>query len=243
MRMSCLVAFALAPLAPLALPALGAQMPMGAAQAQLSTSATADVELKPDRATIVFGVESRGSTAAAAGAETARKQRAVIEAIKALGVAADQVSTANLDLHPELVYPGENKPPRVAGYVARNSIRVEVRNIEQTGAIIDAALLKEATGVGALQFSSTKYDEARRHALELAVAKAKAEADAMARAAGGTLGVLIEITAQPTFDQPVPVAFASMKAMGAPAPGQMPIETGQLKVSASITGRWRYNER
>ena len=237
MRLSCLVAFALAPLA------LGAQMQMGAASPQVATAATADVELKPDRATVVFSVESRGSTAAAAGAETARKQRAVIEAIKAQGVGTDQVSTASLDLHPELVYPGENRPPRIAGYIARNSVRVEVRNIEQTGAIIDAALAKEATGVGSLQFTSTKYDDARRHALELAVAKAQAEADAMARAAGGTLGALIEITAQPTFDQPVPIAFGAMKAMGAPAPGQMPIEAGQLKVSASVNGRWRYVER
>jgi uncharacterized protein len=218
-----------------------AQVAPGPATAgpQIVTSATAEVELKPDRATLVFTVESRGATAANAGAETARKQRAVLDTLRVLGIAADQMSTASIEIHPEFVYPGESKPPRVSGYVARNTLRVEIRTIEQTGALIDAALAKEATGIGSLQFSSSKQDEARRMALENAVAKARAEAEAMAKAAGGALGSLIELSALPSYERPVALEMGAMRS--SPAVQQAtPVAPGQIKISATVSGRWGY---
>ena len=207
---------------------------------QVLASATADVELKPDRATLVFTVESRGTTATEAGGETARKQRGVLDALHTLGVAPEQMSTASIEIHPEFVYPGENRPPRVSGYVARNALRVDVRNIELLGSLIDAALAKEATGIGSLQFSSSRQDEARRQALDGAVAKAKNEAETMARAAGGTLGNLIELSAQPLYERPVPMEMAAIRSMTSPGLQSMPVTPGQIKVSATVSGRWGF---
>jgi uncharacterized protein YggE len=231
---------------------LGAVMPMAlSAQAsgpttgapQIFTTATAEIELKPDRATLVFTVESRGATAAKAGNETARKARAVLDTLRLLGVAADQLTTASVEISPEYVYPGQNQPPRVSGYVARNSVHVEILRLEQAGALIDAGLAKESTGIGSLTFASSKSDEARRQAVELAVLKAKAEAEAMAKAAGGALGGLIELSAQPSYQRPMAQPM-ELKAMSASrAGGEMPISPGQLTVSATVTGRWGYAPR
>jgi uncharacterized protein YggE len=210
---------------------------------QLFTTATAEVELKPDRATLVFTVESRGATAAKAGSETARKARAVIDTLRSLGVAADQLTTASVEINPEYVYPGQNQPPRVSGYVARNSVRVEILRLEQAGALIDGGLAKESTGIGSLTFASSKSDEARRQAIELAVLKAKSEAESMAKAAGGTLGGLIELSAQPSYQRPIAQPMA-LKAMSASrGSDEMPISPGQLTVSATVTGRWGYTPR
>ena len=209
---------------------------------QIVTSASAEVDLKPDRAALSFTVESRGGTAARAGAETARKQRAVFDTLRAIGISADQMTTTSIDINPEYVYPGQNQPPRVSGYVARNSVRIDVLKIDQTGSLIDAGLSKEATGVGSLTFSSSKEAEARRQALELAVGKAKAEAEAMARAAGVTLGALIELTAQPQFVQPI--YNMTFRAAMAPPPGDAtPVSPGQLKISATVNGRWSFTPR
>jgi uncharacterized protein YggE len=202
---------------------------------QLFTTATAEVELKPDRATLVFTVESRGATAA--------KARAVIDTLRSLGVAADQLTTASVEINPEYVYPGQNQPPRVSGYVARNSVRVEILRLEQAGALIDGGLAKESTGIGSLTFASSKSDEARRQAIELAVLKAKSEAESMAKAAGGTLGGLIELSAQPSYQRPIAQPMA-LKAMSASrGSDEMPISPGQLTVSATVTGRWGYTPR
>ena len=210
---------------------------------QVTTSATADVELKPDRATLVFSVESRGASAASAGAETARKQLEVLDTLRKLGVGADQMTTASIQISPEYVYPGENKPPRIAAYVARNAVRVEVRRIDLAGALIDAGLSQGATGIGSLEFSSTKHDDARRQAIELAVVKAKGEAEAMARAAGGSLGGLIELAAQPAYERPIAIAMDAVRSMSAAAAGPMPVSPGLLKVSATVTGKWGYASR
>jgi uncharacterized protein YggE len=238
MRLSALL---LAAVMPMALSAQASGPTTGAPQ--IFTTATAEVELKPDRATLVFTVESRGATAAKAGSETARKARAVLDTLRALGVAADQLTTASVEINPEYVYPGQNQPPRVSGYVARNSVRVEILRLEQAGSLIDAGLAKESTGIGSLTFASSKSDEARRQAIELAVLKAKAEAESMAKAAGGTLGSLIELSAQPSYQRPMaqPMALKAMSAFRGVE--EMPISPGQLTVSATVTGRWGYMQR
>jgi uncharacterized protein YggE len=223
--------------------ALAAQSGTPMAPPQVTTTGTAEVEVRPDRATLVLTVEARGSTAAKAGAEAARRQRGVIDTLKAMGVANEQVSTASVDISPEYVYPGQNQPPRVTGYVARNSIRIEVLKIDQVGALIDAGLSKEATGIGSLMFSSSKTEELRRQALTAAVARAKGDADAIARAAGGTLGDLLELSAQPLYDRPVPMAASGMLKEARSSMAQTPIEPGQLRISATVNARWMFKER
>src|ERR1700733_13285388 len=119
---------------------LAAQQPAGNAPGPgpmrppsvISTSATGEVRYIPDRATISMGVQTRALTAAKASADNAVKQRAVIDAIKAMGIAADQISTENFSLNAEQVYnPPADKAPRITGYVATNTVRVEVKKVDQ----------------------------------------------------------------------------------------------------------------
>jgi uncharacterized protein YggE len=236
--------FALTAIITLITPLAATAQASGATSAvpQILTTASADVELKPDRATLVFTVESRGSTAAKAGAETARKQKAVIDTLRAMGIGADQMTTASVEISPEYVYPGQNQAPRVSGYVARNSVRVEILRLEQAGAVIDAGLTKESSGIGSLAFYSSKADEARRQAIELAVLKAKNEAESMAKAAGGALGTLIELSAQPSYERPMASPMV-LKSMSAAAIDQTPVSPGQLKISATVSGRWGFVPR
>src|SRR4030095_11995683 len=59
---------------------------------QISTSGPGETKVQPDRATISFGVETRRPTAAQAGAENARRQRAVLDTLKKLGLQETQLS-------------------------------------------------------------------------------------------------------------------------------------------------------
>ena len=108
--------------------------------------------------------------------------------------------------------------------------------------LIDAALSTEATGIGSLAFKSSQEELARRQALELAVAKARADAEAMAKAAGGGIGSLIELQAQQSYDRPVPMAFAAESAMRVKSV-PTPVEAGEIKVSATVSGRWGFIQR
>jgi len=222
---------------------LAAQQPAGTMPALMrppsviSTSATGEARYVPDRATISIGVQTRAVTAAKASADNAIKQRAVIDAIRAQGIAADQISTVNYNLNTEQVYnpQGGDKAPKVTGYVATNTVRVEVKKIEQVGALIDGAIAKGANDVSSLDFHSSAPDSLRRVALADAYKQAVADATVLARAAGGQLGELIELTTGESGDgvQPRMMGLAKMAT-------STPINVGEQGVNASVMARWRF---
>jgi len=203
----------------------------------ISTSATGEARVTPDRATIFIGVQSRATTASAASADNARRQRAVLDTLRVIGISGDRVSTLNYNVAPEMQYnPSGQTAPKVTGYVVTNTVRAEVMKLEDVGRVIDAALTKGANELSSLQFYSSKVDSARRAALSAAVANARADAEALARAAGGSLGALVELN---TGEFPVrPVAEMAMARVAA-AP-RTPIEAGQQTVEATVTARWLF---
>ncbi|MEP6692057.1 MAG: SIMPL domain-containing protein [Gemmatimonadaceae bacterium] len=223
-------------------PALAAQDPSAGSAAwarvpQIVTSAQGESRVTPDRATIVIGVETRAPTAAQASAENARRQRAVIDTVRALGITPDQYSTTGYNVAPERVYPPNGGQSKITGYVVTNMIRVEVRRIEQVGAILDAALAKGANGVNSLQFTASGADSARHLAIAAAVLRARADADAMARAAGGRLGDLLELDLQGGAPSPQPMMMARAQTS---AEGGTPINPGEQTIVVAIVARWQY---
>jgi uncharacterized protein YggE len=204
----------------------------------ISTSATGEARYIPDRATISMGVQTRAATAAKASADNAIKQRAVIDAIRAQGIAPEQISTVNYSLNAEQNYNPQagDKTPKVTGYVATNTVRVEVKKVDQVGALIDAAIAKGANDVSSLEFHSSTPDSLRRVALADAYKQALADATVLAQAAGGQLGELVELTTNITGGGPQPY----MRIMAMKVGTATPVETGELSVNVGVMARWRF---
>lgn len=207
---------------------------------QVITAGRGEVDLRPDRGRMELGVETRAASAAAAAADNSRRQRAVLDTLLLLGITREQIRTSNLQVTPEMVYPGQGQPPKVSGYLARNSVRVEMLKLEQAGVLVDASLAKGATNVTGLQFYSSQTAEARREALVRAVKMARLDAEAMAQAAGYQLGTLIEISSGGPSDGPVPMSMDMVRstriAGGTVEP--TPVNPGELKVVETVTVRW-----
>ena len=216
----------------------GAQQ-MGPPQApRIITSGEAQTRVIPDRATILIGVQTRGATAAVAGADNARRQKAILDTLKAMGLAPDQLATQNYSVYPEMQYPPSGGQGKVVGYNVSNVVRVELRRIEQVGGVIDAALAKGANQINSIQFTSSMAAEARRSAMADAVRDARADAEVLARAAGGTLGSVIELTSSAP---PIRPMFSDMAARGmAKAEVQTPIEPGEQIITASVSVIWQF---
>ena len=203
---------------------------------QIIATGTGESSVAPDRATIFIGVQTRATTVSPAANENARRQRAIVDTLRALGLGSDQLATQNYSVSPEMQYL-PNQSPKVTGYIVRNTIRASLRRIEDVGKAIDAALAKGANDISSLQFTSSKADSVRRVALAEAVADARADAEAIARAAGGSLGQLLEATTSAS-PRPVPeVAFSRAQIAGA-AP--TPIEPGEQMISVTVTARWAF---
>lgn len=207
---------------------------------QIVTNAQGEVRLSPDKATISIGVQTRAATASAASTQNAQKQRAIIEAIKGRGVPAEQITTSSFNVIPETVYDRQGQTaPRTTSYLVSNNVTVEIKRIDQVGPVIDAALSAGANQINSLQFGLTNPDSARRVALALAVTKARGDAEVMARAAGGSLGQLLEMSSADNYVPGPPRPYAVMDMRSAKAES-VPVEPGQETVSATVQARWQF---
>jgi hypothetical protein len=211
----------------------GQAVPPAVTGPQIVVTGTGESTVSPDRATIFLGVQTRATTAAGAGSENARRVRLVLDTLRAVGLTSEQLSTVNYNVSPEMQYsPNGQTPPKVVGYVVTNSVRAELRRLDDVARVIDAALAKGANEVSSLQLYSSKADSARRAALASAVADARADAETLARAAGGSLGMLIELT---SVESPIRPIMTRGEAM---AVAKTPIEGGTQTITATVTARW-----
>lgn len=206
---------------------------------QLVVTGTGEARVTPDRAIINIGVYSRATTAAAAARDNARKQQAIIDTLLALGFTREQISTVGYNVNPEMRHLPQSGRSEVTGYVVSNTVRVDVRRLDQIGPAIDAALAKGANQIHGLDFYVFNADEPRRRALAQAIERARGDAESMARAAGGSLGALLEVS---TGFTPIPIRRQEM-AMAASrmqADVATPIEPGEETVRVMVTARWQF---
>lgn len=224
--LACVSAFA-APLAAQATPVR---------PAEIAVSAQGEATVTPDRAMVTLGVQSRAATASEAARANAAAQRAVLDTLRAMGFRNEQIATANFNVRPEYVpSPSRGGSPEVSGYVVSNTVQVTLESTARIGEVVDAALAKGANTVYGMNLMVGDPAPARRTAIADAMRKARAEAEALARAAGGSLGRLLEVTTLPAGDPRI-MARGGFETAGARV--MTPIEPGEARVTAVVSARW-----
>ena len=214
-------------------PAVGDPIPV------ITISGSGEARVTPDRARLSIGVQTQAPTAADASARNARLQRAVTDTLRALGLAADQITTSGYNVYPEQTFDPQGRRSRITGYNVQNTVVVELRRIDQVGPALDAVLAKGANLVSSLQLYSSQAEAVQRRALQNAIARARADAEAMAEAAGGRLGELLELSSGMT-SRPRPVMEVAMAASARMADAPTPISEGSQTLTAMVSMRWRF---
>ena len=209
---------------------------------QIAIQARGEVQVAPDRARVQVGVETQAKTAALAAAENSKKQTAVLAAIRALGIPSSAISTLNFSVAPVQRYDEKERKVMVDGYTVSNIVQVETDKIEQTGSIIDAALTSGSNRIAGLDFLVKDPSKARDAALTLAVESARRQADVAARAAGGRIVDLLELSVN-DFERPQPrQTMMVSRAMAADA-APTPISEGTSTVAVTVSTRWRFERK
>ena len=230
----------------LAVSAAGAQTPQtSSGTPEIVVSARGEVRIVPDRASIMFAIETRSPSAASASATNSRVTASVMDALKRAGLAASDVNTLSFNVHQDYERPTTTRSaPTPTGFIARNMMRADVRQVGDAGHIIDAALAAGATQVAAVQFTAGNLEEARRRALTVAVGEARRDAETLAQAAGGSLGRLLALTStqsSPMMRGREEVVFSSGSGVGiVDVPSFNPRE---LSVFATASARWEFIPR
>jgi uncharacterized protein len=165
-----------------------------AAQAQapvrtISVTGEASLTAANDSARIGFGVEGRGATRPVALRRSSANLRRVLTALRQLGVADRDLRTRGVSVARRRDRRGRKLP----GYIARGGVSVVVRDVTQTGAVVDAAVTAGAASVNGPSFFIDDPRALLRRALVAAFADARSKAAALAAEAGLTLGQTISI--------------------------------------------------
>jgi len=232
MRLFLIPAAALALAACAAAPVASAETAPSARGRTLIVSGYGEAAATPDILTLTIGVETEGDTAAAALQQNSARMAATIARLKERGIEARDMQTSNLSVHPRYQYI-DNRSPKVIGYAASNTLTVKLRKIADAGALIDAAVSDGANTVGGIRFGFADDMALLASARTAAVSDAREKAAALAKAAGVTLGPILQI--QDGFAHsppPTPYMDARAVAMEAKTP---PVESGESTVSASVT--------
>jgi hypothetical protein len=226
----------------LALLALGA-CTVPAAQAQVTEEATTDRRQGitvtgtgssrgiPDVLVVNLGVSVVADGVGQATSEASRLAADVIDAVRDQGVAEEDIQTTDYSIYPEYDYSGQRE--RIVGYRVTNMLQVTVRDIDQSGAVIDAATAAggDASQVGGVSLLIEDDAGMIQQARESAWEDATAKAEHLAELAGVTLGAPISI--METTDSPPPAIPYAEEAAAQDA-ARTPIEPGRQDVDVTV---------
>lgn len=143
-----------------------------------------EVQVEPDIVTISAGVTSEAQTAVEALRQNSRQMRSVIDRIKTLGIAEDDIQTTGINLNARYDYDQENNRQVFRGYQVSNRVSVKLRDIDETGEVLDALVAAGATDLGGPSFSVENDDAAKAAARRSAMTRADAQAREYATLAG-----------------------------------------------------------
>jgi len=202
---------------------------------RLDVSATGEVTRVPDLAIISAGVQNLKPTATAAIEENASSMERIRAALKRAGIEDRDIQTSSINLNPEYQY-DQNRPPRLTGYRATNTVNVKFRDLKRTGAILDALVAEGANQISGPNLTIDKPESALDEARTKAIANGRARADLYARALGMRVVRLISVSEGGGYNVPPPMPMvAQMAERSGSADSKIDPGTQQLQVNVSMS--------
>jgi len=200
----------------------------------ITVTGTGTVVVSPDIADVRLGVVVTKPTVKAARETAAEAMTRVIAALKKLGIADKDIQTTTVSLQPAYDYAAQTNPPKITGYTLANGVAVTVRNLDQTGDVIDDSLAAGATSLDGVTFRVDDPAKAQQQARTDAMNQAKANADTLAKAAGVSITGVATISEAST-PVPFPVYYGGAAAAPAADSVKTPIQPGTSDVTITVT--------
>ena len=202
----------------------------------LNVTGTGLVYLTPDIAYINVGVHSENASAADAVSENNTQTQAVIDALKAAGVAEKDIRTSNFSIWTQdKVDPTTGMSTGQKLYEVDNTVSVTVRKLASLGSLLDTLVRAGANNVNSISFDVADKTAAIKQARDAAVKDAKVQAQELSGAAGVTLGDITSISFYDNVPTPVYDTFGKGGGGAAPAAAAVPIQPGQMTLTVTVS--------
>ncbi|HEX5696850.1 MAG TPA: SIMPL domain-containing protein [Acidimicrobiia bacterium] len=200
-------------------------------QMGISVTGMGEVTGTPDTVEVDLGVSILAATVAEATSLAADKADALIAALTSNGVAREDIATTDYSIYPEYDY--STNAQRLLGYRVSNTVRAKIRNVQETGAVLDSVTTAagDEVRISGLRFSIEDNAELITAAREAAWNDAFAKATELAELSGQTLGAATSIS-ETVSNPPVPIPYAADEAGAERA--VTPIEPGTSAVTITL---------
>jgi uncharacterized protein YggE len=203
----------------------------------ISVSGTGSVNISPDIAYISLGVITEETDSQTALAKNNVLIDAITKAVKSFGVTGRDIQTDRFNIYPKYNYNNYNSDNSITGYSVNNVIKVTVRNLDNLGKILDAAIKAGANSSTNISFDYSKRSEKYLEALKLATENAKKEAEAIASAFGNPKLTIIEVNEGSSNS----IYYGSVYENPSTSDGgSVPVESGELKVFATVSVKYSF---
>ena len=203
----------------------------------ISVSGTGSVELSPDKATLVLPIVAREADVETAQSKAAEVTAKVLALADDLNIERNLVDTTSASVRPDYRWNRDSEEQELRGYIAERQMRIEVRDLEQLGVVIERAVKAGVNQVMPPQLDSSNRRDAYRDALDKAALDAKETAARLAASLGLKLGSAIRVDAGSNIRPPVPMFGGRQVAMAMSDEAAAPetYNAADMKVSATIS--------
>jgi uncharacterized protein YggE len=201
------------------------------------------VSIQPDIAKANIGVDIVGGSVSEANGAATSTMEAVMEALKAQGIADKDIQTSGYNIWIERPYGGPEVMgapggPGEAIYHVNNTVAVVIRDLESVGEVLNAAIEAGANNIFGVTFSIDDPSELMSEARGLAVQDAEAKAAELASLNQVNVGDVVSISeviggGGGVFPSPVARAEAGLGGGGPISPGELELNV-QLQITYTI---------
>jgi hypothetical protein len=199
----------------------------------ITVSASGYVTAEPDQARLSTGVTSEADTAKAALAANSELMQKVIAGLKESGVDAKDIQTGNFSVEPRYTQ-GKSTTPTIDGYRVTNQVEILVRDLKSLGGLLDKLVTLGANQMHGLTFEVSKAETLKDDARKEAVANARRRAELLATAAGASVGEVVTIAEDVSYQGPRPMAMSARTKAEF-----VPVESGTETLEARVTVTWK----
>jgi len=204
----------------------------------ISVTGTASTSAEPDLLVITFGMETQEKTAKEALDANSNEMNDVVTAIKAVGIAEDEISTSQFSIYP--VYDSFEDPEtkrwtqELRGYQVTNTISVKTAKLDLAAEIIDGAVTAGANRVDSVYFTLSPETQTnlKDSMIEQAIANAKTKAEKALSPLDYTI-VGVKAVSLSDFVMPPPMPMYDMAFESMAAKSSTPIFSSEQDVNTS----------
>ena len=213
--------------------ASGSTVVTASQQTGISVSGQGIIYVTPDIVNLQLGIQTQAKTVADAQSQAAAAMNNVLAALTANNVARADIQTQNYNIQQTTTWDSIKQQQVITGYEVNNYVNVKIRDITQTGTIIDAVTAAggDLTRVNSVQFALNDPTSENNQAREKAMVDAKTTASQLAASAGVKLGNPISISESEVSPITPFYAGAQMAANGA---SSTPISAGELEITVTV---------